>query len=220
VRSGTPAGSLRPARRLSSVRRLREVRRIHGKAKVTRLPAMSLYHVHNREVVRIRLYDRQGQLRPAAFRRFTRFMRCAHTARARKIHWRLLVVLYDLWLHFGQPQVSVFSGHRPKVVARLKTSKHVTGHAIDFNFDAVSNHRIRSYLLKHYSKVGVGYYPNGFHVHLDVRPKKTFWIDYGGPGEAAMYSRHPYRDLRRGVVRRGFRPRHQRIRVATRRRTD
>jgi uncharacterized protein YcbK (DUF882 family) len=178
---------------------------------------MSLYHLHNREAIRIRLYDSRGNLRSAAFRRFTRFMRCAHTGRARKIHWRLLVVLYDLWLHFGQPQVSVFSGHRPKVVARLKTSKHVTGHAIDFNFDAVSNLRIRKYMFKRYPQVGVGYYPNGFHLHLDVRPKKTFWIDYGGPGEAAMYSRHPLRDLRSGVAKRGFRPRSRQIRRATRR---
>ena len=178
---------------------------------------MPLYHVHNREALRVRLYDSRGKLRAAAFRRFTRFMRCTHTARARKIHWRLLVVLYDLWLHFGQPQVSVFSGHRPKVVARLKTSKHVTGHAIDFNFDAVSNVRVRKYLLKHYPQVGVGFYPNSFHVHLDVRPKKSFWIDYGGPGEAAMYSRSPRRDLRRGVAKRGFRPRRRQIRRAVRR---
>lgn len=220
VPSRSQTRSLRPARRLGRRQRLREVRRIRRKTKRAglRLPAMPLYHVHNREALRIRLYDGRGKLRPAAFRRFTRFMRCAHTARARKIHWRLLVILYDLWLHFGQPQVSVFSGHRPKVVARLKTSKHVTGHAIDFNFDAVSNVRVRKYLRRHYPQVGVGYYPNSFHLHLDVRPKKAFWIDYGGPGEAAMYSRNPNRDLRRGVAKRGYRPRQRLIRRATRRR--
>jgi len=220
VRSQSRIRSLRPARRLEHRRRLREVSRIKRKTKVhgLRLPAMPLYHVHNREAMRIRLYDAQGKLRAAAFRRFTRFMRCTHTARARKIHWRLLVVLYDLWLHFGQPQVSVFSGHRPQVVARLKTSRHVTGHAIDFNFDAISNVRVRKYLLKHYPQVGVGFYPNSFHVHLDVRPKKTFWIDYGSPGEAAMYSRTPGRDLRQGVAKRGFRPRVRKIQRALRRR--
>ncbi len=224
--------SLRPARRLRNRRRLRSVRRITSRARratrrkgrsrrgrrgaraLLRLPSMPLYHVHNREAIRIRLYDSRGQLRAAAFRRFARFMRCSHTGRAQKIHWRLLVILYDLWLHFGQPQVSVFSGNRPKVVARLKTSKHVTGHAIDFNFDAISNVRIRNYLLRHYSHVGVGYYPNGFHMHLDVRAKKTFWIDYGGPGEEAMYSRTPYLDLKRGVARRGYRPRARKTRVA------
>lgn len=201
--------SLRPARRL---RRVGKIRGFYPPARPTaaaesKLPAMPLYHIHHRELARIRLYDARGRLRPAAFRRFARLLRCAHTNRARRIHWRLLVVLYDLWLHFGQPQVTVFSGNRPQVVARLQSSKHVTGHAIDFNFDGVSNSRIRSYLMRHFNQVGIGFYPNAYHVHLDVRPKKTQWIDYGGPGAEALYSRNPARDIRLGLARRGRHPR-------------
>jgi uncharacterized protein YcbK (DUF882 family) len=158
---------------------------------------MPLYHVHHREAVRIRPYDRRGRLRPKALRRFSRFMRCTHTRRVHRIHWRLLVVLYDLWLRFGQPQVTVFSGYRPKVVARLKTSRHVSGHAIDFNFDGVANERVRDYLLEHFQKVGVGYYPNSWHIHLDVRSRKDFWIDRAKAGEQADYAPQPHRDLRR-----------------------
>ncbi len=157
---------------------------------------MPLYHLYNRELVRIRPYDSRGRLRPAALRRFARFMRCAYTNRIHRIHWRLLVVLYDLWLHFGQPQVTVFSGYRPKVVARLHTSRHVSGHAIDFNFDGVSNRRVRDYLLRHFDKVGVGYYPHSWHVHLDVRAQKRFWIDSSRAGEKAVYSKHPRKDVR------------------------
>lgn len=170
------------------------------------LPAMNLYHLHNRESVRIRPYDAKGRVRGQAVEQFTRFMRCHHTDQVLPIDPRLLTVLYDLWLHFGQPQVTVFSGHRPAVVARLKTSRHVIGKAIDFNFDGVANTRVRDYLLRHYDQVGVGFYPNSWHLHLDVRPQKRFWVDYGGPNEEAIYSRDPRGDVRRGVARRGFKP--------------
>jgi len=167
---------------------------------------MPVYHLHNREMAWIRPYDTRGRLRPEALRRFSRLLRCTHTGKVRAIHWRILVILYDVWLHFGQPQVTIFSGNRPKEVARLKTSKHVTGHAVDFTLDGVSNARIRDYLMRSFDHVGVGYYPNGFHVHLDVRKRKRFWIDYGGPGEAAQYSRDPARDLRLGLAHRGYHP--------------
>lgn len=167
---------------------------------------MPVYHLHSRELRRIRPYDARGRLRPAALRRFSRLLRCAHTGKVRAIHWRVLVILYDVWLHFGLPQVTIFSGYRPPEVARLKTSKHVIGRAVDFTLDGVSNARIRDYLRRSFDHVGVGYYPNGFHVHLDVRKHKRFWIDYGGVGEAAQYSRTPLRDLRRGVARRGMHP--------------
>ena len=163
---------------------------------------MRVYHLHNQELAWIRPYDRKGRLRPAALRRFSHLLRCAHTGKVRAIHWRVLVILYDLWLHFGQPQVTIFSGNRPPEVARLKTSRHVTGHAVDFALDGVSNARIRDYLLRAFDHVGVGYYPNGFHVHLDVRAQKRFWVDLGGPGEAAQYARNPARILRRERARR------------------
>lgn len=157
---------------------------------------MPLYHVHNREFLRLRPYDHRGRLRSAALVEWSRFLRCTHTGQVRPIHWRLLVVLYELWIHFGQPQVTVFSGNRPGMVARLKTSRHISGHAVDFNFDGIANTEVRDYLLKHYDQVGVGYYPNSWHVHLDVRPEKSFWIDKGRAGEEASYSRTPAEDLR------------------------
>jgi uncharacterized protein YcbK (DUF882 family) len=167
---------------------------------------MPLYHIHTHKNIRLRLYDRRGRLRPAAIKRFSRFMESYRTGRVRPIHWRIPVILYDVWLHFGQPQVTVFSGYRPRSVVRLKTSKHVTGEAVDFALDGVSNSDVRDYLLDHWFMVGVGYYPNSYHVHLDVRKKKTFWIDYGGPGESAMYARRPYKDLKKGVAKRGHVP--------------
>jgi uncharacterized protein YcbK (DUF882 family) len=167
---------------------------------------MPLYHIHTQKRISLRLYTKRGQIRPRAIRRFSRFLRSYRTDEVHPIHWRLAVILYEVWLHFGQPQVTIFSGYRPSKVVRLKTSKHVSGEAVDFALDGISNARLRDYLLKHWFMVGVGYYPNSYHVHLDVRKKKAFWIDYGGPGESAMYARKPYRDLRKGLAKRGYRP--------------
>jgi hypothetical protein len=39
--------------------------------------------------------------------------------------------------------------------------------------------------------VGVGYYPNSTHIHLDVRDKTTYWVDYSFPGERPHYAYEP-----------------------------
>lgn len=169
-------------------------------------PPMSLYHIHNRESLELRLYDARGRVRPKAVHKFSRFMRSYKTGKVRTIHWRLPVVLYEIWLRFGQPQVTIYSGYRPPEVCSLKTSKHTEGEAVDFSFDGVPNSEVRDYILKHWFMVGVGFYPNSYHVHLDVRKKKTFWIDYGGPGEGARYARRPYKDVKKGIARRGYVP--------------
>jgi len=37
------------------------------------------------------------------------------------------------------------------------------------------------------SKVGVGYYPRGSFVHVDVRSKAVYWVDWSRPGEPPLY---------------------------------
>ena len=193
-------------RRTGRTRRVCGRRPAKKKPRGVGFPAMPLYNYHSTEVLRLKLYSNRGYIRPAALRQFTRFMRYSRTGVAVPIHWRVPVVLYDLWLHFGQPQITVVSGYRPKCVCELKTSKHIIGKAVDFKLDGVSNAAVRNYLLKYGFKVGIGYYPNGWHVHVDVRGKKGFWIDYSRRGERAMYALNPYRDLRKGLARRGHRP--------------
>ena len=181
-------------------------KRKRAKKKRPQFPPMSLYHIHNRERLELRLYDSRGRVRPKAVHKFSKFMRSYKTGKVRTIHWRLPVVLYEIWLRFGQPQVTIYSGYRPPEVCSLKTSKHTEGEAVDFSFDGVPNSEVRDYILKYWFMVGVGFYPNSYHVHLDVRKKKTFWVDYGGPGEGARYARRPYKDVKKGIARRGYVP--------------
>jgi hypothetical protein len=51
----------------------------------------------------------------------------------------------------------------------------------------VPNDALRDF-LRTLPDVGVGYYPNSTHVHLDVREKPCYWVDYSTPGAHPMYA--------------------------------
>lgn len=85
----------------------------------------------------------------------------------------------------GKPaELNIVSGYRDTSFAL--ESRHPGGAACDFSIVGVPNLALFAYLssLPH---VGVGYYPNSTFVHLDVRPKKSVWVDLAGPGEPPRY---------------------------------
>jgi len=93
---------------------------------------------------------------------------------------RLLSLLAEVSDHFGGRPLRVVSGFR--TTSWVEESKHPLGRACDFVVLGVPNTVLRDY-LKTLDSVGVGYYPNSTFVHLDVREKNTYWVDYAGPGE-------------------------------------
>ena len=84
---------------------------------------------------------------------------------------------------FGGRQILVVSGYRPG-----GRSRHATAQAIDLSIDGVPNWAVRDFLLT-LERVGVGYYPNSNHVHLDVRERSASWVDLSRPGRRARYLR-------------------------------
>jgi LysM repeat protein len=91
---------------------------------------------------------------------------------------RLMVRVSDT---FGGRPLRVVSGYR--TTSYFRDSRHKTSEAMDFSVVGVPNSAVRDYLVT-LGKVGVGYYPNSSFLHLDVRTKYTYWVDYAGPGEA------------------------------------
>jgi hypothetical protein len=65
--------------------------------------------------------------------------------------------------------------------------------------EGVPNWALRDFLLT-LERVGVGYYPNSFHVHLDVREQSASWVDLSRPGQRPRYVRS------KRVAKRGARP--------------
>ncbi len=116
---------------------------------------------------------------------------------------QLLVHLSDT---FGGAQICVVSGFRcfEQGGKRCNTfqnqnSMHLTGAAADIvllGVDAVDLASYALYLNQTHpdfkNRLGVGYYPNQEHVHVDVRDKHKYWVDYSAGGEAPKYdSSHP-----------------------------
>jgi uncharacterized protein YcbK (DUF882 family) len=148
-------------------------------ARPPRFPAVALYEANLKEGLAFRPFDDRGRPRAAAGKELERFMRDHHTGRRHKVDPRLGKVLYDLARHFGH-RVEVFSGYRPPEYSTRKHSRHLNGSALDFRIPGVRNEAIVRYLRANFHPLGVGYYPNGVHVHVDVdRGRDTYWVDTG-----------------------------------------
>ncbi len=109
------------------------------------------------------------------------------TERVMRIDPGLLERLQKIANHYPGRVIEIISGYRPDA---RETSRHHHGRALDMRVSGVTRERLRDY-ARTFEKTGVGYYPNSYFVHMDVRDEKGFWIDRAGPGEAADYGPWP-----------------------------
>lgn len=98
---------------------------------------------------------------------------------------RLLDLVYRTMRHFNAPLVHVVSGYRKDRAG----SRHTQGRAIDMVIPGVTNEQLAEY-VRNFGFVGVGIYPKSGFVHLDVRDRSYFWIDYSMPGERSRSVPH------------------------------
>jgi uncharacterized protein YcbK (DUF882 family) len=148
-------------------------------------PAAELYAVNLNETLRYRPFDDRGRARPSAERELTRFLRCWHTGKQRRADARLGRLLYKIARHYPGHRIEVFSGFRPRAYCTRKHSRHLTASAVDFRVAGIRNESLIEWLRSTFHPVGVGYYPNGVHVHLDVdRHEDTYWVDAGDAPKA------------------------------------
>lgn len=91
---------------------------------------------------------------------------------------RTLALAYRIQTHFGVPELRVVSGYRvPKPGSR---SNHGKGRAIDMVVPGVADEEVARF-AREIGFVGVGVYPTSQFVHVDVRPRSYFWVDFSGP---------------------------------------
>ncbi|GAB4197563.1 MAG: hypothetical protein OHK0013_05860 [Sandaracinaceae bacterium] len=152
---------------------------------------VTFYRVATRQRTRVRLVDRRGRATRAAIRRVAQIMR-PRDARPRERFadppQRLLEVLARISDHFGGRVIHVVSGFRHAGGYTRETSQHTQGHAMDIRIDGVPNAELRDY-ARTFDRVGVGYYPRSTFVHVDVRERSAYWVDWSRPGEAPRYQR-------------------------------
>jgi uncharacterized protein YcbK (DUF882 family) len=91
---------------------------------------------------------------------------------------RTLSLVYRIEVHFGAPELRVVSGYRvPKPGSH---SNHGKGRAIDLIVPGVADEEVARF-AREMGFVGVGVYPTSQFIHVDVRPRSYFWVDYSGP---------------------------------------
>ncbi len=140
----------------------------------------------SKETLRVRLFDKTGKPDPKARARLARFLRDRDNDAVKRVHTRLLRVLSYLADHFNGRTIVVVSAYRSAQNGNNGSSRHATGEAVDVRVEGVPNEVLRDYCLT-LSKVGVGYYPRSSFVHVDVRSKAVYWVDWSRPGEPPLY---------------------------------
>jgi uncharacterized protein YcbK (DUF882 family) len=109
--------------------------------------------------------------------------RVAHELRAatgdeHPVDPRTLSLVYRIQTHFGVPEIRVVSGYRvPKPGSH---SNHGKGRAMDMVVPGVADEQVARF-VRDMGFVGVGVYPTSQFVHVDVRPRSYFWVDFSGP---------------------------------------
>jgi LysM repeat protein len=122
-----------------------------------------------------------GSVEPDAYAAINALMAPGHDPGDAVINRDLIKLMVQVSDIFGGRPLELVSGYRPG-----HHSRHAFGAAMDFRIEGVPNWALRDYALT-LDKVGVGYYPNSTHVHLDVRERKTTWVDLSRPGQRAHY---------------------------------
>ncbi|MEZ4220015.1 MAG: DUF882 domain-containing protein [Polyangiaceae bacterium] len=126
--------------------------------------------------------DESGELLPTTRGNVSGVLGSWRTSTVIPIEERLIKLIAQVSDQFGGRTIRVVSGYR----AGNGRSRHHHGAAIDFSVEGVPNWAVHQYLLT-LSEVGVGFYPNSYHVHLDVRERTTHWVDVSRPGQRARY---------------------------------
>jgi uncharacterized protein YcbK (DUF882 family) len=138
------------------------------------------------------LVGADGRLLREALGRVTQLLAPRRKGGKPTIDPRLLGLIAQVSDTFGGRWLQVVSGYRPG-----RRSRHSYGQAVDFRIAGVPNEAVRDYLLTLNRRIGVGYYPNSTHVHMDVRDQKTYWIDVSRPGQRPRYMKRPVHALGR-----------------------
>jgi uncharacterized protein YcbK (DUF882 family) len=143
-------------------------------------PPAELFAANLGERLQFRPYDARGRTRKGADRELAHLLRCRQTGARHRVPRRLMEVIYAISRHYPGRRIEIFSGYRPRKYCTRAHSRHLNASAIDFRIPGVKNESLIAWLRSTFHPVGVGYYPNGVHVHLDVdRDRDTYWVDAG-----------------------------------------
>lgn len=139
----------------------------------------------------------EKKLMPGVAQRMKDLFLSLYSGKKQDVNPELLELLLHLSDSFGGRQMCLISGYRhPKDSSKqAQKSQHFLGNAADIVILGIPNETLAEYLLwlrdqsdtQFKNRIGVGYYPNTYHVHVDVRGVPAYWIDVSGPGQVPQY---------------------------------
>ncbi|HXX68636.1 MAG TPA: DUF882 domain-containing protein [Polyangiaceae bacterium] len=140
-------------------------------------PMLALRTINHGESLAIPSSSDEGEFSAIDLDRAARLLRAAG-GEEHPVDPRVLGLVYRIQTHFRVPEIRVVSGYRvPKPASR---SNHGRGRAVDLIVPGIVDEDVAAF-VRELGFVGVGIYPSSQFVHVDVRPRSYFWVDFSRP---------------------------------------
>ncbi|MGO9714137.1 MAG: YcbK family protein [Polyangiaceae bacterium] len=143
-------------------------------------PMLVLHALYVRETVSLRAASDEGGFVASDLDRAARALRDPSTGDEHPIDPRTVDILYRIQRRFSATEIRVISGYRTPN-AHSSQGLHGKGRAVDFVVPGATDQDVARF-ARELGFVGVGVYPAGSFVHVDVRERSYFWVDRSGPG--------------------------------------
>jgi uncharacterized protein YcbK (DUF882 family) len=141
-------------------------------------PKLALVSLNTNDRIELTAASDRGGFAASDLDRAAYVLRDSATGNEHPVEPRILDVVYRIQTHFQAQEIRVISGYR---TPHGLGSNHARGRAIDLVVPGASDQEVAK-LAREMGFVGVGIYPAGGFVHVDVRERSYFWIDASGPG--------------------------------------
>ena len=130
---------------------------------------VTFYNVNTRETESF-FFRFDGVMSKEDEARLSHLFRCKRSGRQRKPDRGLVQILAKLGQHYPGTTFELVSAHRALPYA-VRTSKHWSGHAVDFRIRGVDLVDVRTYLweLSASMPIGLGHYHRDGFLHVDFR---------------------------------------------------
>ncbi len=139
---------------------------------------------------KVNIYNSDGSYSIAAEEELNFVLRCRRTDEEKVIDIQLLTWMSLIYDHFGGKPLQIVSGYRNQ---RKQSSNHAKGRAMDIRIEGVAPKQVRAFAeTLDRGGMGIGIYPVGQFVHIDVRSPPSYrWVDRSPPNSNAAEKRPP-----------------------------
>ena len=143
-------------------------------------PELVIESINTREQIALSPISDQGGFSASELERAARVLRDQRTGNEFPVDPGVVDILYRLQRHFKTHSIRVISAYRTPHPG--SHSRHGQGRAIDLVVPGASDRAVARF-VRDLGFCGVGVYTRSGFVHVDVRARSYFWVDYSGPGQ-------------------------------------